>query len=82
MNLCFLLGKVVSNIEYQFIYDNKEISIVLFDLLLENKSIIFCKAYNEKADWIYQRIEQNNMICIQGRVHSQWVEIEEVKHLK
>lgn len=50
MNECFLIGKIVSKIEFDFIIYDKNISIVRFELKLKNKSIINTKSYNEIAD--------------------------------
>ena len=36
MNVCFLIGKIVSKIKFDFILNGKNISIVRFDMELEN----------------------------------------------
>ena len=57
MNICFLLGKVVDDVEFKFIYNSKNVSISIFKLMLSNKSIVECEAYDEIADYIYRNIK-------------------------
>ena len=66
MNLCFLKGKIVSEIEFNFIINTKNISIATFEIELLNKSKIKVKAYNELADYCYQKLKQGDVIFIQG----------------
>ena len=47
MNLCFLYGKIVSNIDFKFMINSKNISKAVFYLKLKNDSIIKIKTYNE-----------------------------------
>ena len=47
MNICFLKGKIISDIEFKFIINNKKYySISIFKIKLDNKSIIAVKGYN------------------------------------
>ena len=66
MNLCFLKGKIISEIEFNFTINTKNISIATFEIELLNKSKIKVKAYNELADYCYQKLKQGNVIFIQG----------------
>ena len=70
MNLCFVIGKIVSNIDFQFILQSKNISIALFKIQLYNNSIVAVKAYNEIAYYCYKKLEKNSIICIQGELNS------------
>ena len=49
MNLCFFIGKICSEIQFEFILNSKNISIAIFDIELTNGSIIKVKSYNETA---------------------------------
>ena len=41
MNICFFIGKIISNINFKFIVNNKKYnSIVIFQIELYNKSVI------------------------------------------
>ena len=70
MNLCFLIGKIISQIQYKFIINSKDTAIVIFKLQLQNKSIVTIKAYNEMADFYYSHFDVNDVICIQGRLNT------------
>ena len=53
MNICFLIGKIVSEIDFKFIVNNKKYySISILQIELNNKSIITVKGYNEIADFL------------------------------
>lgn len=68
MNICFLMGKIISEIEFKFIIQGKNTSIATFQIELENKSIITIKGYDEIADYCYQKLKNNDTIIIQGRL--------------
>lgn len=59
----FFIGKIISNIDFKFIVNNKKYnSIVIFQIELYNKSVITLKGYNEIADFCYRNLEKNNII--------------------
>ena len=70
MNLCFLKGKIISNIEFNFILESHHISIVIFELELSNNSIVTVKAYDEIADWCYQNLVKNDWVALKGNLNS------------
>lgn len=70
MNLCFLMGKIISNIDFQFMLGSKKISIVQFLLVINEKCIVTVKAYDELADWCYQNLVKNDCIALQGELNS------------
>lgn len=82
MNLCFVMGKIISNIEFKFIINSKNISVAIFEIQLENKSIIKVKGYNEIADYCYQKLVKGDKIIIYGELNNN-IEliINEVKYL-
>ena len=75
MNICFLIGKIISEIEFKFIIQGKNTAIAIFQIELENKSIITVKAYNEIADYCYKDLKNNDTIMIQGRLEKEKIEI-------
>ena len=75
MNICFLLGKVVDDVEFKFIYNSKNVSISIFKLMLNNKSIVECKAYDETADYIYRNIKKADLIFIEGIIRNKNIDI-------
>ena len=67
MNICFFSGNIISDVEFQFIINDKDnISVCYFNLLLDNNSIIKVVAYNEIADFCYSNLKKNDFINIQG----------------
>ncbi len=79
MNLCFLIGKIISDIEFKFIINNKKyIAISIFTLKVSENCIIKVKAYNELADECYQKLVKSDVIGIQGKLNSNMEVIIEV----
>lgn len=71
MNICFLIGKIISNIDFKFIVNSKKYySISIFQIELNNKSIITVKGYNEIADLCYKNLIKNNYIALYGKLDS------------
>lgn len=68
MNVCFIIGKIISNIEYKFVLNSKNTSTATFKIELENKSIIIAKAYNQIADYCYRNLAKENMIFMEGYI--------------
>lgn len=73
MNIVFICGKIVSNIEFKFMIDKKHISIVTFSVELSNKSIVRVMAYDEMADKCYKELEKGNKVAITGKLESKGV---------
>lgn len=70
MNLCFLIGKIVSPIQFEFILNATNISIAIFNIELSNGSIVTVKGYDEIADYCYSTLEEGMIIGLQGRINS------------
>ena len=71
MNECFFMGKIISNIDFKFIVNSKKYySISMFQIELNNKSIITVKGYNEIADFCYKSLIKNNCIVLYGELNS------------
>lgn len=70
MNICFLIGKIVSDVEFKFVLESKNISIAIFKLELSNRSIVTVKAYDEMADLCYRKLLKGDIIGIKGYLNS------------
>ena len=70
MNIVFIEGKIISNIEFKFIINSKNISIAIFEVELLNKSIVKIKAYNKLADYCYSRLNKKDVVFIEGHLSS------------
>ena len=82
MNLCFLYGKIVSNIDFKFMINSKNTSKAVFYLKLKNDSIIKIKAYNEIADFCFSKLKKGNSIILEGTIDSRYdVTVREIQEL-
>ena len=70
MNMCFIIGKIVSKIDFNFLINSKNTSIVKFKVELKNKSIVKVKGYDEIADWCYKNLEETDEVGIYGEINS------------
>ena len=67
MNICFLYGKIISDVKFNFIVNDKNnISVCYFQLKLLNRSIINIKAYNKKTDYCYGKVNSGDSIFLEG----------------
>ena len=82
MNLCFIMGKIVSEIKFDFVMDEKSIgknvSAVRFYInALEEKINVI--GYNKIADYCYQNLNVGNNVFIEGFLRTDGkVQIEEL----
>ena len=72
MNICFISGKIISDISFKFIVNGQNISICYFNIELSNKSIVKCLAYNEMADSCYFKVRNGDFVYIQGFLNSNY----------
>ena len=78
MNLVFLQGEIVSNTNFNFIYKGSHISIVEFNIKVQNNNIILLKAYDEIADYIFANCKVGDCINIIGSITNTGTIINEV----
>ena len=70
MNIIFLKGKIISEIEYEFIINNLNNAIVIFKMQVED-NIIIIKGYDEIADFCYKNLIKSDYIAIYGAIDSE-----------
>ncbi len=70
MNIVFVEGKIISDIEFNFIINSENVSITTFEVELLNKSIVKIKAYNELADYCYSKLNKGDIIFVEGYLNS------------
>ena len=66
MNLCFIIGKIISEIKYDFIIGSKNISIVRFNLKILEGSIINVIGYDNIADFCYRKLNIGDNIFLEA----------------
>lgn len=80
MNLCFVLGQIISEVRFDFILHSKNISVTRFEVELGNKSKIKVKGYNEIAEECYQKLRIGDRVLIRGNLDSKGIiTIQELK---
>ena len=71
MNICFFIGKIISDIDFKFmVNDKKNIAIAIFKLKVDDNCILKIKGYNQLADLCYRKLSINNYIILQGELNS------------
>ena len=70
MNIVFVEGKIIRDIEFNFIINSENVSITTFEVELLNKSIVKIKAYNELADYCYSKLNKGDIIFVEGYLNS------------
>ena len=72
MNICFLMGRIISDIDFNFIINDKKYnSIAIFKLRVSKNCVLIIKAYNEIADWCYKNLIMNDCISLYGEINSE-----------
>lgn len=85
MNICFIIGKIISEIKYDFIIGSKNISIVRFKLKILEGSIINVIGYDNIADFCYRKLNIGDNIFLEailntkGNIEINKIEIEKRK---
>lgn len=87
MNVCILHGKIVSEINFMFVYNSRaHNSVVQFEMEIDytgstkklRKQVLQIRGYDDLADKMYSEYNKDNIITIQGRLTSNYIEIIEV----
>ena len=58
MNEVFLIGKIISDIEFKFIINSKNKAIACFEIETNDKQIVRIQAYNQLADFVYSKLNK------------------------
>ena len=75
MNEVFLIGKVISDIEFKFIINSKNKAIARFEIETANKQIVRIQAYNQLADFAYSKLNKNDKVFINGYIEANVVKV-------
>ena len=78
MNEVFLTGIVIGEISFKFIIKSKNISVAKFTIAtLDNQKIVL-KAYNDCADFVYNKLRGNDKIFVNGKIYNNEVVVESI----
>ena len=70
MNLCFLAGKIYSDIDFNFIMKGKNYSIAQFILELFDGTLVYLNAYDDVADYLYSKFKKEDVIFCEATLRS------------
>ena len=83
MNIVIICWKIVSKIDFKFIYDRyknikieykekyKHTSIAKCKVKLLNNSIVEIYGYDEIEDYMYRNFKENQIIALEGKLDSE-----------
>ena len=78
MNEVFLIGKIISNIEFKFIINSKNKAIACFEIKTVDKQIVKIQAYNQFADFAYSKLNTNDKVFINGYIEDNVVKVKSI----
>ena len=70
MNEVFLIGKIISDIDFKFIINSTNKAIACFEIKTADKQIVRVQAYNKLADFAYSKLNKNNKVFINGYIET------------
>ena len=79
MNEVFIIGKIVEEIEFNFIINNKKKSVAKSIVELSNGSIIEIVGFDNVADFMYSKLKNNDRIFINGKIIETHIVISYIK---
>ena len=82
MNEVFIIGKVITEVKFDFILNSKHISIARFGVItVRDKQEIEIMAYDEMADYIYANLKHEDVVIINGYLEYDKVILEDIQIL-
>ena len=78
MNEVFLIGKVISDIEFKFIINSKNKAIACFEIETADKQIVRMQAYNQLADFVYSKLNTNDKVFVNGYIEDNVVKVKSI----
>ncbi len=68
MNEVFLIGEIISDIEFKFIINSKNKAITWFEIETTDKQIVREQSYNQLADFAYSKLNVNDKVFVNGYI--------------
>ena len=76
MNKIYLIGEIVTDINFKFIINSKNISVAIFKIkTIRDNQIIPIKSYNEMADYFYSKHKKGDIVMLEGSLENDAVVI-------
>lgn len=68
MNEVFIIGKIVEEVKFDFIINNKKKAIAKSAIELNNGSVIEIVGFDKVADFMYGKLRKNKQVFIYGKI--------------
>ena len=81
MNEVFLIGKVISNINFYFMINSKNVSIACFKIETLDGQVVDVKVYDSLADFVYSKIKLGDLVFVYGCLNKEFVIVKECNRL-
>ena len=78
MNEVFLIGKIISNIEFKFIINSKNKAIACFEIETADKQMVRIQVYNQLADFVYSKLNTNDKVFVNGYIEDNVVKVKSI----
>ena len=75
MNEVFLIGKIISDIDFKFIINSKNKAIACFEIETADKQMVRIQVYNQLADFAYSKLNTNDKVFINGYIEDNVVKV-------
>jgi len=73
MNLVFVIGKIISDVNFKFTYKSDKNAVALFICKLNNDSLLKVKAFDNNADYCYANLKKGDFVIIEGSINSKFI---------
>lgn len=85
MNVCIIMGRILEEINFNFIYNNKYVSIANCKIEVAKEIQIEIYGLDEKADYMYSKLNKNDTILVYGSIVNEGrtnkIEVKEIKKI-
>ena len=78
MNKIYLIGEIITNIDFKFIINSKNKAIACFEIKTADKQIVRIQAYNQLADFAYSKLNTNDKVFINGYIEDNVVKVKNI----
>ena len=80
MNEVFIIGKIITEVKFDFILNSKHISVSRFKIMtIYDKQEINITAYDEMADYVYANIKLEDLVMINGYLKNNEVVLKDIE---
>ncbi len=78
MNICFLSGKIISDIKFDFCIKNSNSFALASCYIVCEESKIRIRAYDENASELYSKFEKASYIEFEGSLRNDYIDVRKI----